>query len=96
VSAAGKAYTQRTKHLVRAQFPYAPIEAPIAVLLELWAPTSGPYGNFGYDVDNRIKPTLDALTKAGVWADDKFVRDIRCVDRGRCDGGKCVVWIRPI
>lgn len=27
------------------------------------------------DVDNRIKPTLDALTKAGFWKDDKCVAE---------------------
>lgn len=32
-----------------------------------------------YDVDNRIKPTLDALTKAGAWLDDEQVDDVRAV-----------------
>ena len=29
-----------------------------------------------YDVDNRVKPTLDALTKIGLWKDDRYVRKI--------------------
>lgn len=29
-----------------------------------------------YDVDNRIKPTLDALTRAGVWDDDSLVETV--------------------
>jgi Holliday junction resolvase RusA-like endonuclease len=96
VSAAGKAYTARTKHLVRDQYRYAPLDCRVAVLIEAWAPTGGPYGNDGWDVDNREKPLLDALTKAGLWTDDKVVRDLRIVDRGRCAGGRVVVWVRPL
>ena len=30
------------------------------------------------DVDNRIKPTLDALTKCGFWDDDDMVAFVSC------------------
>ena len=30
------------------------------------------------DVDNRIKPTLDALTKCGFWKDDDMVAFVSC------------------
>lgn len=35
-----------------------------------------PPHNRNYDIDNRIKPTLDSLTKSGLWIDDKFVRKL--------------------
>ena len=40
--------------------------------------------NRRYDVDNRVKPILDALTVAGVWKDDSQV-DMIAVFRGEID-----------
>ncbi len=36
------------------------------------------------DLDNRLKPLCDALTKAGVWEDDSQIDDLRIV-RGPVD-----------
>lgn len=33
-----------------------------------------PPHNRSYDVDNRIKPTLDSLTHCGLWSDDRYIR----------------------
>lgn len=62
-------------------------DARYIVTLQLFAATRRKY-----DVDNRIKPTLDALTKAGVWLDDEQVDDVRAVkmypkDDGAWEGG---------
>lgn len=47
------------------------------------------------DLDNLLKPTLDALTAAGIIADDRFVDELR-IARGRPDPGegRLVVRIR--
>jgi crossover junction endodeoxyribonuclease RusA len=90
VSTEGTRFSRRCGIAVRGQFGAAPIDRPVAVLIEAWGPRRG-WG----DVDNRCKPLLDALTKAELWTDDKLVRDLRIVDRGRCDGGRVVVWVRP-
>jgi crossover junction endodeoxyribonuclease RusA len=90
VSTEGTRFSRRCGIAVRAQFAAAPIATPVAVMVECW----GPRRNWG-DVDNRVKPLLDALTKAELWTDDKLVRDLRIVDRGQCAGGRVVVYVRP-
>lgn len=40
-----------------------------------------------YDLDNRIKPTLDALTKAGAWRDDRYVVEISAKKGAPFPGG---------
>lgn len=96
VSAAGKRFSKLVALSVRTQFKAAPIEENVAVLLELFAPKRGPYGNNGYDVDNRVKAVLDALTRAELWTDDKIVRDVRVVDCGRDISGKVRVHVWPM
>lgn len=45
------------------------------------------------DLDNLLKPLLDALTKAGVWDDDSQIDDLRIVRRGVVRGGYVEVVI---
>lgn len=46
------------------------------------------------DIDNRIKPTLDALTRAGFWDDDKCVAEVHA-RFGRIDkDGSLLIIVR--
>lgn len=45
------------------------------------------------DLDNLLKPLLDALTHAGLWRDDYPVRDIHVADGEVVKGGGCLVRI---
>ncbi len=45
------------------------------------------------DVDNRIKPVLDALEHAGTFDDDRQVVDIRAVKMHPVKGGRCHVKV---
>lgn len=68
-----KSFLELTFFSVRSQLPrkHKPLEDEVRVTILLFPPT-----NRKYDVDNRVKPILDALTKAGVWEDDSQVRTL--------------------
>ncbi len=48
-----------------------------------------------YDVDNRIKPVLDALTKIGFWTDDRFVRKVTAIACVPVEKGAVIVEVEP-
>lgn len=65
------------------------IEAtPVQLGMKLFPPTRRPY-----DVDNRIKPTLDALTKIGFWLDDRIVRKITAVACPPVKNGAVIIMV---
>lgn len=68
-----------------------PFEARIRVSVQLHAPNRRKY-----DIDNRIKSLLDALTHSGLWVDDELIDCIH-IERGAViAGGLCVVEISEI
>ena len=60
----------------------------LEVVIKIYSPTKR-----GYDVDNRIKATLDALTKVGFWRDDKIARKVTAIACDPIPGGGAVVEI---
>lgn len=60
----------------------------VQIVLKLFPPSK-----HAYDVDNRIKPALDALTKLGFWKDDRIVRKITVVANEPVVNGAIVVEI---
>ncbi|MBQ9372178.1 MAG: RusA family crossover junction endodeoxyribonuclease [Thermoguttaceae bacterium] len=54
----------------------------------------------GIDCDNRIKPVLDAITKANVWEDDSIVADVSIKlvkpDKKKYPRGATFVEILPV
>lgn len=55
-----------------------------------------PPHNRSYDVDNRVKPVLDVLTKCGLWEDDRYVRKITVTSCQAVEGGVIVVFVTPL
>lgn len=48
------------------------------------------------DLDNLVKGLNDALTHAGLWADDEQIDDLRIIRGANVSGGKVVVSVREI
>jgi len=48
------------------------------------------------DLDNRVKPLLDALIQANVAKDDSQFKEIHIYDGGIVKGGKCVIKIKVL
>ncbi|MBA8886134.1 crossover junction endodeoxyribonuclease RusA [Dokdonella fugitiva] len=93
VSAQGKAYRKAVKRALGKERMAGrlaePLRSRLAVTVGLFAPTGA-----RYDIDNRMKGLLDALTDAEVWEDDSQV-DRLVIERGEViEGGGCVVVIR--
>lgn len=47
-----------------------------------------------FDVDNRIKPTLDALTTCGFWKDDSQVASVHVYCTQPSEGGGAIIIVK--
>ena len=89
LSAKGREFKERVAEIVAEAGQR--IEGRLQIFMSLYAPTKRKY-----DIDNRIKATLDALQDAGVFEDDEQVDKITVK---RCEvvkGGRCVVLVMAL
>ena len=70
--------------------PKLQTKQPLQATLWLFPPH-----NRSYDVDNRVKPTFDALTKCGLWIDDQYVRKLIVTASVPVERGAVVVEVEP-
>lgn len=64
------------------------VSGEVAVHLYLFPPDRR-----SVDVDNRIKPTLDTLTKIGFWADDEIVKHVQATLCGPVQDGAIIAEV---
>jgi Holliday junction resolvase RusA-like endonuclease len=88
LSKKGREYQAAAQQYLMTQRPLPRFDSPVSVEIALCPPSRR-----RMDIDNRIKPVLDALQEAGVLADDSLVhRLVVTWDRSQevADAGGCV------
>lgn len=86
ISKRGRLYRSSVIDLIKRRYPYV-IESRdrLDVRIELQPPDRR-----RRDLDNVLKPLLDSMTYAHVWADDSQI-DILLIERGEVCRGGCVI-----
>lgn len=92
ISKDGREYHKAVQAAVRQQgSPKTPIGARLLLFIDIH-----PTNKARIDIDNRVKAVQDALTKAGVWADDCLIDKLIVERKEPRPGGACTVRIVPI
>ena len=92
ISAEGRVFRRHVKMILLAQRGRQPLKGHLYVFAALWTPT------LASDVDNRIKPALDALQHAGVYANDNKIADVQFIRGGtvgRKNKGRMLIEVGP-
>ena len=88
ISEKGREYRERVKRVVG---PVATLRGRLAVCV-----LACPPDRRARDLDGMHKALLDALTHAGVWADDSLIDVLMTVRGDRVRGGRVVLRIEPM
>jgi len=88
LSSEALAYREAVKNSIVAT---KPLETRLSVSVQLHAPNKRKY-----DIDNRVKSLLDALTHSGAWLDDELIDHIQITRGNIIKGGLCVVEINEL
>lgn len=91
ISRKGREYSEDVQGYIGHQFNRPPLEGRLAVQIMAHAPTRR-----AFDVDNRLKPLLDALQKARVFLDDGQIDDLRIMRGEIKQGGEAIVQIQEL
>ena len=89
ISAKGKKFREDTVLTVMEEGKPITQEGAVELEIFLWHPDRRKR-----DIDNVLKPILDALQAAGVYKDDQQVSRLEITRCGTADGGKCIVHVK--
>ena len=76
ISAEGRKFRNDVELIWLAQRDRSELQGYLTVFAAFWFPT------MASDIDNRIKPTLDALAHAGVYANDRQIGHVELLRAG--------------
>lgn len=83
----GKEWRQHVATVARQHAPDLPLTGPVEVMLIVRLPRPKtvrrdlPTSQHAGDIDKHARAILDALTDAGIWADDSQVVELRAIKR---------------
>lgn len=92
ISQEGRTYRRLVQQAIQ-QYgnPKTPTGARLVLFIDIH-----PKNGAKIDIDNRVKAVQDAITKAGVWADDSLIDKLIVERKQPMPGGLCVVKIVPL